>query len=263
MIDRETTVTEGELHAYVDGELAADRRAAVEAWLAAHPDDAARVASWTAQGDAVRARYGAVAAEPVPARFNLDRLARRGSGKWRAIAAVAVVLAFVGGSAAGWFGRAAWDNAALPAKAVITDAIDAHRLYIAEVRHPIEVPADASHLIPWLSRRVGSSIRAPDLASFGLKLLGGRLLPTPSGPAALFMYEGSSGDRFTLYCARSAVPQTALHYNAAGPVAAFYWTDGEMAFVVSGPADRERLLGVAESSYKQLEGRARTSLLRR
>ena len=60
MVDRNTSVTEDELHAYVDGELPADRREAVEAWLASHPDDAARVAAWRAQAEAIRARYGAV-----------------------------------------------------------------------------------------------------------------------------------------------------------------------------------------------------------
>src|SRR5262249_39957496 len=76
MIDRNSPVTEDELHAYVDGELAADRRGAVEAWLASHPEDAARVAEWRAQADAIRARYGMVASEPVSARFDLDRLPR-------------------------------------------------------------------------------------------------------------------------------------------------------------------------------------------
>ena len=66
MIDRNSPVTEDELHAYVDGELPADRQDAVEAWLAAHPDEAARVAAWRAQAEAIRARYGAVANEPVP-----------------------------------------------------------------------------------------------------------------------------------------------------------------------------------------------------
>ena len=56
MIDRNSPVTEDELHAYVDGEIAADRRGAVEAWLASHPEDAARVAQWRAQADAIRAR---------------------------------------------------------------------------------------------------------------------------------------------------------------------------------------------------------------
>src|SRR5689334_2581606 len=110
MIDREPPVTEDELHAYVDGELAADRRAAVEQWLSSHAEDAARVAAWRAQADAIRARYGAVASEPVPARFDLAALARR-ERKWSRLAAAAVLLALLGGAAAGWFGRGAFEGA--------------------------------------------------------------------------------------------------------------------------------------------------------
>ena len=67
MIDRDSPVTEHELHAYVDGEIPADRRNAVEAWLGSHPEHAARVAHWRAQADAIRARYDAIASEPAPA----------------------------------------------------------------------------------------------------------------------------------------------------------------------------------------------------
>ena len=52
MIDRDSPVTEEELHAYVDGELPADRQEAVAAWLAAHPEQAAQVAAWRAQAEA-------------------------------------------------------------------------------------------------------------------------------------------------------------------------------------------------------------------
>ncbi len=45
MIDRESPVTEEELHAFVDGELPADRMQAVTAWLAEHADQAALVAT--------------------------------------------------------------------------------------------------------------------------------------------------------------------------------------------------------------------------
>src|SRR5262249_53551435 len=92
-IDRDSPVTEDELHAYVDGEIAADRRGAVEAWLASHPEDAARVAHWRAQADAIRAHYGMIASEPVPPRFDLDKLAR-GARSWRAVAAAAGVVGF-------------------------------------------------------------------------------------------------------------------------------------------------------------------------
>ena len=49
MIDNNSPVSEEELHAYVDGELPIERREAIEAWLASHPDDSARVATWRAQ----------------------------------------------------------------------------------------------------------------------------------------------------------------------------------------------------------------------
>ena len=78
MIDRDSPVTEDELHVYVDGELPADRLGAVEAWLASHPEDATRIAAWRAQADAIRARYSALAKEPVPERLALDRITRRG-----------------------------------------------------------------------------------------------------------------------------------------------------------------------------------------
>jgi anti-sigma factor RsiW len=42
-----------------------------------------------------------------------------------------------------------------------------------------------------------------------------------------------------------------LRYKEAGAVAAFYWVDDNKGFVVSGPADRDRLLKVAQSVYDQ------------
>src|SRR5258707_8235040 len=67
-------VTEDELHAYIDNELPAERRGDVEAWLAAHPDDAERVRSWQSMAEMLHGRYDAVANEPVPKRLELERL---------------------------------------------------------------------------------------------------------------------------------------------------------------------------------------------
>jgi anti-sigma factor RsiW len=253
MISRDSPVTPDELHAYVDGLLPAERRQAVEDWLASHPDDAAHVAEWRTQAEAIRARYGAVAAEPAPDRFNLDRLMRTGRG-WRAAAVAAALAALVGGTA-GWMAHGV--SAATPSafELFTAEALTAHKLYIAEVRHPIEVRAAEDHLMPWLSRRVGTTLRTPDLDAFSLKLLGGRLLPGPIGPAALFMYEGPTGERYTIYCSRSKVPHTALRYHATGEVAAVQWVEGEIGYVVSGPADRERLMQIAQTAYEQMENR--------
>jgi len=107
--------------------------------------------------------------------------------------------------------------------------------------------------VQWLSKRVGYQLRIPNLESLDLKLVGGRLLPGPRGAAAFFMYEGRSGERFTLYTTRSDGHDTALRYNAEGPAAALYWADGDIAYVVSGEANREQLHKVAETAYAQLE----------
>jgi anti-sigma factor RsiW len=252
MADRDAPILEAELHAYVDGELLADRRAAVRAWLAEHPDDAARVAAWQAQADLINARYAGVAQEPVPSRLDVNRLSRI-DRRWTRLAVAAVIAAFVLGGVAGWFGRDTWAGGMGGLRAFTTDAIDAHKLYVVEVRHPVEVAgSEQAHLVQWLSKRLGYDVRAPDLGAIGLKLIGGRLLPGASGAgAALLMYEGPSGERFTIYCARSGTPETALRYQEAGSVAAFYWVDDNKGYVVSGPADRERLLKVAQSVYDQ------------
>ena len=101
MNDPKIPVTEDELHAYVDNELPAERRSDVEAWLAAHPDDAERVQGWRAMADALHARYDSVANEPVPKRLELERLAQP-QRRWIYGTIAASLLAFVAGGGTGW-----------------------------------------------------------------------------------------------------------------------------------------------------------------
>ena len=254
MVDQNIPVTEDELHVYVDGELPVDRRDAVETWLSNHPEDATRVAAWRAQADAIRARYGAVIHEPVPDRLTLSRITRD-RRSWSTIAAAAAIAAFFAGSVAGWMARGASAAAPSTVEVFTADALEAHKLYIGEVRHPIEVKAEEDHLLPWLSRRVGTTLRAPDLGAFDLKLLGGRLLPGIAGPAALFMYEGANGERFTIYCSRLDAARTAFRYDANDSFGAVHWIEGSYAWALSGPKDRDKLKSIASAAYNQLENR--------
>jgi anti-sigma factor RsiW len=258
MIDRNSPVTEDELHAYVDGELPADRQDAVAAWLVAYPEQALLVAAWRAQAEAIRARYGAVVNEPVPDRLKLDRvmqLGRARSGSWKALAAAAAVVAFLAGGGAGWVARGAVVGAPNGFETITADALDAYKLYVVEVRHPVEVPGnERAHMTQWLTKRLGYQQHIPDLESLGLKLIGGRLLPGPTGAAAAFyMYEGASGERFTIYSAPATSPETALRYKEGDRSAAFYWVDDKHAYVVSGPADRNRLRQVTRAAWEQID----------
>jgi anti-sigma factor RsiW len=258
MIDRHPPITEDELHAFVDGQLPAERLAAAEAWLASHPEDAARVAAWRAQADAIRLRFGATTNEAVPERLKLDTLLRSGRN-WRAVAAAVAAFAFIAGGLIGWTARSTTEVVAAvgdPADQVAQEALSAHKLYIAEVRHPIEVGAGEAHLMPWLSRRLGTSLRIPDFSHFDLKPLGGRLLPGPSGPAAMFMFESGNGDRVTFYCSKVSTQRMSFRYFQSDNVAAIRWVEGGYAFVVSGNADKAHLKELARAAYEQLENRA-------
>src|SRR5258708_20138441 len=105
MTDPKIAVTEDELHAYVDNELPAERRGDVEAWLAAHPDDAERVGSWRTMAEALHARYDAVADEPVPKRLEIERLVRQ-PRRWIYGAIAAPLVAFIAGRGRAWLARA-------------------------------------------------------------------------------------------------------------------------------------------------------------
>ena len=212
MIDRKIPVTEDELHAYVDNELPAERRDDVEAWLAAHPEDAERVrdrgARWrrrcmpaTTRSPTSRCRNGTISK-------NLVRQPRR----WVYGAMAATLAAFIAGGGAGWIAHGA---SASPStfQSFTVDALDAHRLYVVEVRHPVEVPGtERAHLQQWLTKRCGWNVRAPELDATGLKLVGGRLLPGPAGPASFLMYESPSGERSTVYTARASAGTTPMRY---------------------------------------------------
>ncbi len=252
MTDPRIPVTEDELHAYVDGELPPERRSDVEAWLATHADDAERVRSWRTMADALHARYDTVANEPVPRRLEIERLART-PRKWLYGAIAASFVAFVMGGGTGWLAHGA---AAKPSifQSFTVDALDAHRLYVVEVRHPVEVPGNERvHLQQWLTKRCGWNVRAPELDATGLKLVGGRLLPGPTGPASFLMYESASGERFTVYTAKATTETTQMRYTTQNNEGALFWADRGVGYVVSGGSDRERLTQVARLVYDQSE----------
>src|SRR5262249_13960863 len=252
MTNRKFPVAGDEFPACVDDELPAERRDDVEAGLAAHPEDAARVQSWRAMAEMLHARYDQVLDEPVPKRLEIERLAST-PRHWIYGAAAAALIAVIAGGGVGWIAHGAFaPPTAL--QSITAETPDAHRLYVVEVRHPVEVPgAERAHLQQWLTKRCGWNVYAPELDSAGLKLVGGRLLPGPAGAASFLMYEGASGERFTVYAAKANVETTQMRYAAQGKDSALFWADRGVGFVVSGSGDRDRLTQIAKLVYEQGE----------
>ena len=159
------------------------------------------------------------------------------------------------GGAAGWALRGADHAGQSYSMALAERAAVAHAVYTPEVRHPVEVGADQeTHLVQWLSKRLGTPLRVPHLGALGYELVGGRLLPGAKGPAAQFMYQNAAGQRLTLYVRSNAGDnrETAFKYAREGTVSVFYWLDGPLGYALSGEMDRAALLRVADAVYRQL-----------
>ena len=67
------------------------------------------------------------------------------------------------------------------------------------------------------------------------------------------MYEGPSGERFTIYCSKTNAPDTALRYKDSDRAAAIFWVDDKRGYVVSGPADRQRMERITQAIYEQVD----------
>ncbi len=246
-------ISEDDLHAYADGQLDPTRLTQVEAWLAGHPERRAQIQEWRAQAAGLHRAFDRVLDEPVPARLMPEANAPR----WldaRKLAAVAWLLC---GAAIGFFLRGAGSpdpGTALAAQSLPRQAAVAHAVFVPEVRHPVEVGADQeTHLVAWLSKRLGAPLKPPQLEETGYRLVGGRLLPGDSGEVAQFMYENAERKRLTLYV-RPAAPkggETGFRYAKENKVDVFYWTDSRFGYALSGNTGREDMLRLATVVYRQ------------
>lgn len=243
-----------DLHAYVDGQLTADTRRQVAERLAQDPQARRQVEDYAAIRDGLQALYGPVASEPIPPRL-LARPRRRSWQRSLAALAASLVLLVTGGAIGVLLERSQLTSIA-GTPSIVREAAMAYAVYTPEVRHPVEVPAEQEkHLVAWLSKRMGTEIRVPQLDSVGFALVGGRLLASDDGPGALLMYEDAQGRRLILYACRNEKEQrdTAFRFEQEGDVSVFHWLDGPLTYALAAELGRTELLAVAQAVYHQTD----------
>lgn len=219
-----------ELHAYIDGQLPAARRAEVEAWLAAHPDDAARVRGWKSDVEALRSAWGNPAALPAAPRLDPARIRRRlHAGRWTGLARAAVLVLALGlGAGGGWLARDARDGYGTPPMA---DAVTAYRM-LADQQVSMDFEGDRmGGLQGWLARNFNEAGRVPDLSSQGYVLQGARMMSTPEGAAAMLVYEDGQGGMLGVYL-RPRTQRMRDGERRDGSLMARYWGQGDTAIAV-------------------------------
>lgn len=258
-------VGEDDLLAYVDGRLSQARRMDVVRHMEANPEVKARVKADIAARDWLRQRLGPIDELPIPDRLRVDTILarRRDTRRRRIVSAAASVALLLAGGAGGWLANdllRAQPNQRqqLALAAAAADAMSAHRIFVVETAHPVEVgAAQEQHLVQWLSRRLKHKLVAPDLSRQGYMLMGGRLLPAGSAAAAQFMYENGAGTRLTVYVRAVEGGDTQFRFAAADGLGAFSWIDEGLGFAIVGALDREHLLSLADSVYQQLDPQRR------
>jgi anti-sigma factor RsiW len=237
-------ITEELLHAYVDEALSPAEREALERRLAQDPEAAQRVQAYLHQRTLLQEAYEPMLQEPVPQRL-LSQTRPRSTSP--ALRAAAILLWIVFGGVLGWMLRGEMTSSTASAEAELMQrARLAHKIYAAEGRRAVEVAAsEEQDMIRWLSKRMNAMVRVPDLREFGFQALGGRLLPGVEGPACQLMYENAEGQRLTIYLARADGKSKPLRFGDGEAVHVVFWSDGTLAFAVSGTIDKERLGRIA------------------
>jgi anti-sigma factor RsiW len=248
-------ITEDDLHGYVDQALSPERRVQVASYLDEHPDVRERVAGFADQRKWLRTALAPIAEEPVPASLNLSRMIesrrRHVPVRW----AIAAMLLLCIGGAFGWDLRGSLQPAPGGLAALAQEASDSFNVYAPDHVRPVEMRAsDRAELVDWVSSRLHRTVKVPDLSPSGYRLMGGRLIATSHGPAAMFMYDNDRGSRIVMLTrpmnrADRNAPMTA---RSNDDVAGFSWADGGTGYSIVGQAPVDLLKPLADEARKQL-----------
>lgn len=267
-------LSDDELHALVDGQGSHADLTALRMRLAGDPEAQAMLTQWQGQREALQRLHTQVLAEQVPPALlkavqGSQRVRPTFHPWWRyGGMATSVVMAF----GAGWLANANWpdmsDRAATalglaraqPEREFVRQAGLAHAVYTPEIRHPVEVTAqDQTHLVQWLSKRLGKSLKVPDLTGQGFDLVGGRLLPGDAGARAQFMFQNTAGQRVTLYLGALkknagdvSNQETSFRFEPQAGIPSFYWVDQGFGYALAGQLSQASLMQLAQEVYRQL-----------
>ena len=231
-----------DLQDYVDGRLDAGQQAEIAAYLAAHPETAARIERYRAHIAGMHALYDGILSEPIPPSMQalLRRAARRRQRPLLALAAAGLVVAAIVGIAV----LRSDGGARLAAE--VAAAQEAHLDFATSSGWEsdlAELRGDSLERV--LSERLGAPVTLPDATPAGFTLTAVRLLQAPHG-AALLLYRDRANHAASLYVAAGAGRDERGDSSAAGVRTFFHGAQGIFyAFTLSAGAPDEMVRRVS------------------
>ncbi len=275
MRGRGPPVSEAELHGFVDGDMGHGRREAVQAFLAASPEDAARVKTWQRLNETIRAAFASVETEPLPWSLPVapgpEGMAATGhtvgggaeaSGNysWRA-RWFAVGLSFASGALLAAGAAYLADRVSTPeAGPPSSESPPLARMnFVTRARSALrafEPPSAAARLSSDREQRAQDSaaLILPNLPMEGLKLAGIRALPGEQGQMSCLIYARPDEANIAL-CVEKAddSDETVPRVSGNFPSAAIYWRQRGADYALVGALPEAGLRSLAAEVHAQVE----------
>ena len=261
--------TDRQLQDYVDGRLRERDRAAVAAYLLAHPHVAVEVEAVRRQSEALRALGHEILDEPIPERLRevLPRRPARSPAerpparerakprrRSRLLESAAAILLLLGAGALGWFAHGALRPPPSPADALLAHMTDAYALYDAGDYPVVFPPERANEFVTWIGRSFERQVPPPNLAELGYRYRGGQLLPNAGAYIGLFHFEHPQSARLAVFFWTNAgTPGVVPSLPGGNGLAARIWNTDGLSFAVIGDRANRDLQPAADSVFKFYE----------
>lgn len=246
-----TPIIEEELHAYLDGELPAARRAAVEAYLREHPDDARRLEAYRADGEAID-RIFSHAGAAIAVRHSSSASSWRSVSAipWRQAAAAVLILAV--GAVGGWFGRERVIDTGM--ERLAHQAAAAHLILNGPGVEPLAT-SSLDELSRVMSSTLGIRMELRDPSSTGYKIVGARIVPEAKGRAVQLVVRGPADETITFYFeGRPGAKETPFRRIAGEGLTTLVWEDDDLACAITSTLGPKKLEEVGRRIYDALVG---------
>jgi anti-sigma factor RsiW len=276
------------LVAYLDGELDADERAHVEAWLEADPAVRNRLLALAESATTLRGAFADFMSEPVPEHLIA---AARGetaatteaeivvlrprqasatpppSGRWYVqLATAAGLFGLVVGGGIGYFGNTMFGTSPVLAERQLQtaslngwldNAAGDYKLMVNAGDTLVDVPAsgDNGDVIQKVSQNLPQPVRLPNLQPWGLSFKGARLVVLEGRPAAQLVYttDNKAIGPLALIIGSTKQADITPTFERRQGLNLLYWRHQGRASVLVGQSEIGYLWGIANDVAWQLD----------
>ena len=241
-------ISEDDLHAFIDGELDATRRQAVEAIIRADPTLAERARAYSADKDSLKRAYANANGRPLPSQWLAMAEAAKKTRpvSWRLVGTIAAAVV------AGVIGTLTFQQLQPRGTSEIVQAALEARATNAGENIAIGDAAQAHEFDDHLSATLAMPVKVPDMRRLGYHLVGMRLFPRAgSSGSAELLYRGNENQLFTLYLRRSD-GKTRFDQFARNGLRVCVWQDDVLGMVMAGDVSTAAMQRLASLAYSGL-----------